>query len=89
MFQKNVLNILLDSSTFNENRISVIRRVIQSTLNTAISNFSSNANYEFVMPKFTEEDWEKLVNNVTIATFHAVFPLIPESISSNINVESI
>lgn len=68
-------NPLLESSIFNQNRISVIRRIIQTTLNTAIANYSSNANYEFAMPIFTEEDWNKLVNNITIASFMQGLPI--------------
>ena len=66
---------LLDSSTFNQNRISVIRNTIQTTLNTAIANYSSNANYEFAMPIFTEEDWDKLENNIAVAVFMQGIPI--------------
>ena len=68
-------NPLLESSIFNQNRISVIRRTIQTTLNTAIVNYSSSANYDFAMPIFTEEDWDKLVNNITVATFMQGIPI--------------
>ena len=66
---------MLEDSIFNQNRISVIRRTIQTTLNTAIANYSSNANYEFAMPVFTEEDWDKLVNNISVATFMQGIPI--------------
>lgn len=64
-------NPLVSGSTFNENRRSVIRKSIQSNLSASIANFSSgNANtYEYVMPLFTEDDWEKLVNNISVASF--------------------
>lgn len=68
-------NPLLESSTFNQNRISVIRKIIQTTLNTAIANYSSSADYEFAMPIFTEEDWDKLVNNITVASFMQGIPI--------------
>ena len=68
-------NPLLESSTFNQNRISVIRRTIQTTLNTAIVNYSSSYEYEFAMPIFTEEDWDKLVNNITVASFMQGLPI--------------
>jgi len=68
-------NPLIDSSTFNQNRISVIRRTIQTTLNSAIANYSSSANYEFAMPIFTEEDWDILVNNIAIASFMQGLPI--------------
>ena len=66
---------MLEDSIFNQNRISVIRRTIQTTLNTAIANYSSNSNYEFAMPVFTEEDWDKLVNNISVATFMQGIPI--------------
>lgn len=68
-------NPLVEASTFNQNRISVIRRTIQTTLNTAIANYSSNAQYEFAMPVFTEEDWDKLVNHIAVATFMQGIPI--------------
>lgn len=66
---------LLSDSTFNENRISVIRKSIQSNLATAIANFGANYSYEFTMPIFTEEDWNKLVNNISVATFMQGIPV--------------
>lgn len=68
-------NPLLDSSTFNQNRISVIRKTIQTTLNTAIANYSSSAEYEFAMPIFTEEDWDKLTNDISVAVFMQGIPI--------------
>lgn len=68
-------NPLLEDSTFNQNRVCVIRKTIQTTLNTAIANYSSNASYEFSMPIFTEEDWEKLVNNIAVASFMQGLPI--------------
>lgn len=68
-------NPLIEASTFNQNRISVIRKTIQTTLNTAIANYSSIANYEFEMPIFTEEDWDKLVNNISVASFMQGLPI--------------
>ena len=68
-------NPLIEASTFNQNRISVIRKTIQTTLNTAIANYSSSAGYEFAMPIFSEEDWNKLENNITVATFMQGIPI--------------
>lgn len=68
-------NPLLDDSVFNQNRISVIRKSIESNLSTAIANFGAGADYEFVMPIFTEEDWDKLVNNISVAAFMQGIPI--------------
>lgn len=68
-------NSLVEASVFNQNRISVIRRTIQTTLNSAIANYSSNAQYDFAMPIFNEEDWDKLVNHIAVATFMQGIPI--------------
>lgn len=68
-------NPFLDDSVFNNNRIAVIRKSIESNLSAAIANFGAGADYEFVMPVFTEEDWDKLVNNVSVASFMQGIPI--------------
>lgn len=68
-------NPLISDSVFNQNRISVIRKSIQSNLATAIANFSSTSDYEFVLPIFTEEDWDRLVNNISVAAFMQGIPI--------------
>lgn len=68
-------NPLISDSVFNQNRISVIRKSIQSNLATAIANFSSTSDYEFVLPIFTEEDWDKLVSNISVAAFMQGIPI--------------
>ena len=68
-------NPLLEDSTFNENRICVIRRSIQSNLAAAIANFGSIMDYEYVLPIFTEEDWDKIVNNISVTAFMQGMPI--------------
>lgn len=68
-------NPLLSESTFNSNRVSVIRKSIESNLAAAIANFGAGAEYEFVMPYFTEDDWDKLTNNISVASFMQGFPI--------------
>lgn len=70
-------NPLLEGSTFNENRMSVIRKSIESNLTAAIANYNagSGGTYEFVMPIFTEYDWEKLLNNISISVFMQGLPI--------------
>ncbi len=65
-----------EGSTFQENRISVIRKSIISNLSTAIANFNTSAHtYEFVMPIFNEEDWEKITSNIAVASFMQGIPI--------------
>ena len=68
-------NPLLSTSTFNQNRISVIRKSIQTNLAAAIASFSSGKAYEYTMPVFNEEDWDKLVNNISVSTFMQGIPI--------------
>lgn len=68
---------LLSNSTFEQNRISVIRKSIESNLATAIaqySEFSSN-NYEFSLPIMNEVEWEKITNNVSVISFLQGIPI--------------
>lgn len=70
-------NPLIEGSTFNENRISVIRKSIETNLSSAIANYNSGTKdtYEFVMPKFTEDDWYKVLNNISLSVFMQGIPI--------------
>lgn len=68
---------LLSESSFNQNRISVIRKSIETNLSAAISNFKSYSSntYEFCMPKLKETDWEAIANNVAVMAFLQGIPI--------------
>lgn len=70
-------NPLVSGSTFNENRLSVIRRTIETNLSSAIANYNagSGGTYQFQMPKFTEEDWDKILNNISVSVFMQGLPI--------------
>jgi len=70
-------NPLVEGSTFDEHRKAVIRKSIETNLLTAIANYNSGSGgtYEFQMPIFTEEDWDKLLNNISISTFMQGVPI--------------
>lgn len=70
-------NPLVEGSVFNENRLSVIRYSIESNLATAIANYNvgSSGTYEFQMPVFTDVDWDKVVNNVSVSVFMQGIPI--------------
>lgn len=58
------------SSTFNQHRMAVIRRSIESNLLTAINSYNSNAgSYAFALPKLNADEWQKITNNVCIISF--------------------
>lgn len=70
-------NPLVEGSVFDENRISVIRKTIETNLSVAIANYNqgSGGTYKFEMPIFTEEDWDKILNNVSISVFMQGLPI--------------
>ena len=58
-------------SEFNNHRLAVIRYVIESNLTVALANYNNyrTGSYEFRMPKLSEEDWTKILNNVSLISF--------------------
>ena len=68
---------MLSSSVFNNHRIAIIRKSIETNLTTAIANYNtqSGSNYEYVMPIINDIDWYKIVNNVSIAAFMQGIPI--------------
>lgn len=64
------------SSTFNQHRIAVIKHAIETNLITAINSYNSNAgSYAYALPKLSEEEWEKVVNNVCVISFMQGIPI--------------
>ena len=70
-------NPLQSGSTFNENRLSVIRHSIETNLVAAITNFTNHSiiGYEFALPQLGEEDWYKIEHNISILRFLQGFPI--------------
>lgn len=60
---------MLSSSAFNNHRIAVIRKSIETNLSTAIANYSSTALYNYAMPVMSNDDWHKILNNVSLVSF--------------------
>lgn len=60
------------TSQFNQHRLAVIRYVIERNLSIAITNYnnySGGITTDFQMPKLKEDEWEKIINNVSIISF--------------------
>lgn len=70
-------NPLQSSSTFNEHRMNVIRKSIETNLYTSIKTFSEHTviGYEFGMPRISEIEWEKITNNITMVSFLQGIPI--------------
>lgn len=66
---KNNNNPLVSDSIFNNHRLAVIRKSIETSLNTAISNYHSTTLYDYAMPKMSDDDWYRVLNNVSMVTF--------------------
>ena len=62
-------NIECERSNFNQHRLAVIKNKIRTNLAIAISNFNSENSVNFQMPELTEEDWEKVMNNISMISF--------------------
>lgn len=61
----------LESSSFNQHRVDVIIKCIESNLVTTIGGFNSyySSSYQYDMPALSETDWDKIANNVTVVAF--------------------
>ena len=60
------------NSHFNQHRMAVIRYAIESNLSVALANYNSyrgSIDYHFQMPKLAEEDWDNILNNVSVISF--------------------
>lgn len=59
------------NSQFNAHKAEVIKNSIETNLMSAIANYNnvSSSSVNFAMPKLTEEEWDKIVNNVSVITF--------------------
>lgn len=69
--QRGDISIEDPNSNFNQHRSAVIRYSIEKNLSIAIANYNnySNVTTNFQMPTLTEEDWEKILNNVSVISF--------------------
>lgn len=67
----NFKDIEYSNSTFNEQRLAVIRYVIESNLSTAISGFKaySHSSIDYQLPKIKENEWNIILNHVSVITF--------------------
>ena len=62
-------NIECEKSTFNQHRLAVIKNKLRTNLAIAISNFNSGNSIEFQMPELSEEEWGKVMKNITMISF--------------------
>ena len=70
-FDNNGVEIEEPNSDFNQHRLDVIRYSIEKNLSIAIANYNtySTLKTDFQMPKLKEEEWDKILKNVSIISF--------------------
>lgn len=58
-------------SNFNQHRLAVIRKAIEKNLSIAIANYNNYTNVKtnFQMPELKEDEWDRILNNVSIISF--------------------
>lgn len=59
------------NSNFNQQRLAVIRYSIERNLSIAIGNYNNYTGVQtnFQMPKLREDEWDRIINNVSIISF--------------------
>lgn len=70
-FNKEGISIEEPQSDFNQHRLAIIRYVIERNLSIALANYNDygSGSYQFSMPKLAEQDWERILNNVSLISF--------------------
>ena len=73
IFGDDASNIESYNSGFNQERRAVIKYTIEKNLASAIANFNNittaTDSINFQMPKLAEDEWDKVINNVSVITF--------------------
>ncbi len=65
------INIEDPNSNFTQQRLAVIRYSIEKNLSIAIANYNNYTGVQtnFQMPKLKEDEWEQILNNISIISF--------------------
>lgn len=73
IFESNPPNTSIEdpNSNFNQQRLAVIRYCIEKNLSIAIANYNdySGVTANFAMPELREDEWDKIINNISIISF--------------------
>ena len=70
----NAKNIEYKTSNFNQHRLEIIRNSIEENLSVAIANYNiysgaAGTGIEFQMPELKEDEWDLILNNITLISF--------------------
>ena len=64
-----------DASVFVKHKRNVIKQILISNLNQAITSYSRNAEGEYQLPILSETDWDNILKNVSMVTFVQGMPI--------------
>ena len=64
-----------ENSLFMNEKINVMKNSITKNLNNAIYNYEGAIAINYEMPQLTGEDWEKILNNISITAFLKDIPV--------------
>lgn len=63
------------NSDFVQHKREVIKNIITSNLNLAISNYNGKGEYIYRLPILTEDDWQQVFSNISLITFFQGVPI--------------
>lgn len=71
IFADNKIPIEYDNSAFNVHRLAIIRHSIETNLAVAIAGYNKyfDGTNDFQMPNLREDEWDLIMNNVSIISF--------------------
>ncbi len=55
-----------ENSAFSVHKKEIIKNKIEETLNSSITAYANKTRINYKMPKFTDEDWEKVYSNISV-----------------------
>ncbi len=58
-----------ENSLFVQHKKTIIKEKIEETLNSSITAYANKTRNTYKMPKFKEEDWDKVYNNISVISF--------------------
>lgn len=66
-----------ENSSFTQHKRTIIKSKIEETLNGSITAYGKRLgnNYNYKMPKFNAEDWEKVYSNISVISFVQGMPM--------------
>lgn len=64
-----------EESAFMNEKVNVMKNSITTNLNNAIYNYEGRTSETYEMPQLTGEDWEKILNNVSVTAFLKDVPI--------------